>query len=140
MKEISINSSSVITIIRWVARITGAFLIVYFLSFFIGALGEIEYQMHHQNPLTDVDTSLVVKIFFLIIETMLFIILMFGLLITFWNEGTGAMVGLGSAVVLVLLISYITGRLDFANLIFLLPPLLFLYCWWQTKKEKPAIR
>jgi len=136
MKEISSNSSSVITIIRWVARITGAFLIVYFLSFFIGALGEIEYQMHHQNPLTDVDTSLVAKIFFLIIETMLFIVLMFGLIITFWNEGTGAMVGLGSGILLILLISYIASRMDIADLVFLLPPLLFLYCWWQTKNEK----
>jgi hypothetical protein len=140
MKEIGINSSSLITFVRWTARITGVLLIVYFLFCFVGALGEIEYQIHHQNPLSDVDTSLAAKIFFLIIETMLFIILMFGLIITFWNKGIEALVGLGSGIFLILLISYIASKLDFANLVFLLPPLLFLYCWRQTKNEKTPIR
>jgi len=44
MKKIGINSSLVITIARWTARITSALLIVYFLFFFVGILGEIEYQ------------------------------------------------------------------------------------------------
>jgi hypothetical protein len=57
MKEYSINSSSVITIVRWIARITKVILIVYFLFFFVGALGAIEYQTHHQNPLTDVKSN-----------------------------------------------------------------------------------
>ncbi len=109
--------------IRWAARILGTLIVVFSLSFFIANVIE---QGEMPNP--DFGHGLV---------TFLFIIVLIGFLIAWRWEGFG---GILSAISIVLMatVSVIwvhAGKDPGSEIIFLIPALLFIYCWWRTGKQ-----
>ena len=112
-----------VTLVRWVARILGTLIVVFSLFSFIAYVVE---QRTLPNP--DFGHGLVI---------FLFIIAQIGFLIAWRWEGFG---GILSAISIVLMatinaIWVRAARDPGSEIIFVIPALLFIYCWWTTRKQ-----
>ena len=109
--------------IRWAARILGTLIVVFSLSFFIANVIE---QGEMPNP--DFGHGLV---------TFLFIIALIGFLIAWRWEGFGGILS-AISIVLMAMVNVIwvhAGKDPGSEIVFLIPALLFIYCWWRTRKQ-----
>ena len=107
---------------RWGARILGTLIVVFSLSFFIANVIE-----QGEMPTPDFGPGL---------TTFLFIIALIGFLLAWRWEGFG---GILSAISILLMatvnvIWVHAGKDPGSEIIFLIPALLFIYCWWRTRK------
>lgn len=123
MSETVSESTGSVTTIRWVARILGALFIAVFLILVVGDFIEKGTMPVQSDRM----------------PSMAFLLLAFiGLIIAWKWEGAGGSLALGSMIVYTILglktevkpaaILLLTG-------IFSLPALLFLFCWWKTRKH-----
>ena len=110
-----------VTILRWTARIMGTSVVLFFLSLFIGSF--IEKGIHHFNyPLMSAFMGLS----------------MIGILLAWRWEGLGGFLGASSIIIfdLVNLFWYQTPKMTSTisgSLLWLIPSIIFIYCWWITK-------
>jgi hypothetical protein len=117
------STTKSVTYARWVARILGTLIVVFSLSFFIAHVIE---QGEMPNP--DFGHWLVI---------FLYIIAQIGFLIAWRWEGFG---GILSAISIVLMatvnVIWVHAAKDpGSEIIFVIPALLFIYCWWRTRKQ-----
>ena len=122
METASTPSKMVLTL-RWIARILGTLIVAFSLIFFIAYVIE---QGNLPNP--DFGHGLV---------TFLYVIALIGFLIAWRWEGFG---GILSAISIVLMatvnVIWVHAAKDpGSEIIFVIPALLFIYCWWKTRKQ-----
>ena len=111
--------------IRWLARIVGTLLVVFFLLMVLGYV--IEPQGTGKITLTEIP----------LIIGMLAMLL--GLIIAWFREGLGAFINIAGF--LLFLASELISNKSFHAWIIVAYPaigLLFLLCWWQSKKPKES--
>ena len=122
MEKTSSTAKSV-TYARWVARILGTLIVVFSLIFFIAYVIE---QGHLPNP--DFGPGLV---------TFLYIIALIGFLIAWRWEGFGGILSAISIVLMAIVnVIWVHAAKDpGSEIIFVIPALLFIYCWWKTRKQ-----
>ncbi len=121
--ETASTPSKTLLSLRWVARILGTLIVVFSLFFFIANVIE---QGEMPNP--DFGHGLV---------TFLYIIALIGFLIAWRWEGFG---GILSAISLVFMatvnVIWVHAAKDpGSEIIFVIPALLFIYCWWKSRKR-----
>jgi hypothetical protein len=117
------SPTKMVTFARWVARILGTFIVVFSLSFFIAHVIE---QGEMPNP--DFGHWLV---------TFLFIIGLIGFLIAWRWEGFGGILS-AISIVLMAMVNVIwvhAGKDPGSEIFFVIPALLFIYCWWKSRKQ-----
>ena len=109
--------------IRWVARILGTFIVVLALFFFIADVIE-----RGEMPNPDFGPGLV---------TLLFIIAQIGFLIAWRWEGFGGILSAISIVLMAMVnVIWVHAAKDpGSEIIFVIPALLFIYCWWKSRKQ-----
>ena len=115
-----------VSVLRWVARIIGTLFVLYFLSQVFGEFSRKAYiNVSHPGP---------------------YVLLAFwglasiGLLIAWRWEGIGGFLAAFSIISSDLLhIFWVQGQKTVGaivvSLFLLIPALLFIYCWWKTRKE-----
>lgn len=120
------SSKPSVTVIRWIARITGTFFVLFMASIFIGSIIEKgTFTVPHPAH-------------FILLG--LWIISSIGILIAWKWEGTGGILGAGGIIISDLLNIFwiqtpkLTGFL-IGSLMWLLPSLAFIYCWLKTKEK-----
>lgn len=110
--------------LRWVARILGTFLVVFFLFFFIPDI--IKKGGLH---ISDFGHGVI---------TILFLLGQVGILIAWRWEGIGGFLA-ASSIALAFLLNLFwvhAGQSDInITFIWLIPAFLFLYCWWKTRRQ-----
>lgn len=121
--ETTSSPTKIVTFTRWIARILGTLIVVVSLFFLIA---EVIGQGEMPNP--DFGHGLV---------TFLYIIGLIGFLIAWRWEGFG---GILSAISIVLMatvnvIWVHAGKDPGSEIIFVIPALLFIYCWWKSRKQ-----
>ena len=117
------SPTKMVTLARWVARILGTLIVVVSLSLFIADVIE-----RGEMPNPDFGPGLV---------TFLYIIGLIGFLIAWRWEGFG---GILSAISIVLMatvnVIWVHAAKDpGSEIIFVIPALLFTYCWWKSRKQ-----
>ena len=117
------SSTKTVKILRWIARILGTFIVVLALSFFIAEVIE-----SGEMPNPDFGHGLV---------TFLFIIALIGFLIAWRWEGFGGILSAISIVLMTIVnVIWVHAAKDpGSEIIFVIPALLFIYCWWRTRKQ-----
>ena len=127
MKNVS-SSGTGLNILRWIARISGTFLVLFMSSIFIGSIIE-KGTLTFSHPAH-----------YLLLG--LWSISSIGILIAWKWEGTGGILGAGGIIISDLLNIFwiqtpkLTGFL-IGSLMWLLPSLAFIYCWLRTKQKNP---
>jgi hypothetical protein len=121
------KNTTILSIIRWTARILGT-LIVFF-TLFIGIGEMLEGQgrpgSSSFNP-------------FLIITFIIWGLALAGLLLALWKEGIGGIVSLFCFIIVNILIATNPNpesRYSFVFLAFMIPSVLYLCYWWLAKKS-----
>jgi hypothetical protein len=117
------SPTKMVTFARWVARILGTFIVVMALFFFIADVIE-----RGEMPNPDFGPGLV---------TFLFIIAQIGFLIAWRWEGFGGILS-AISIVLMAMVNVIwvhAGKDPGSEIFFVIPALLFIYCWWRTKRQ-----
>lgn len=111
-----------VIIIRWIARITGAFLIALVVFMFVADDGP-------PNPfeLTDIELQLFASM------TLMFV----GLVIAYKNELIGGLIAMGGYIFFDIVEKSINNGPIFP--LFFVVGALYLFCWWQDKKERNKI-
>jgi Na+/melibiose symporter-like transporter len=110
-----------INIIRWIARIVGSLLVLFVLLMFIG------YAINPQD--TGKITSTEIPLFMGMIAMLL------GIIVAWFREGIGALLIFGGF--LLFFVQEIIKNKNFDVWILVIFPvigLLFLLCWWQSRK------
>jgi hypothetical protein len=117
------SPTKMVTFARWVARILGTFIVVFALSLFIADVIE-----RGEMPNPDFGPGLV---------TFLFIIGLIGFLIAWRWEGFGGILS-AISIVLMAMVNVIwvhAGKDPGSEIFFVIPALLFIYCWWKSRKQ-----
>jgi len=117
------SPTKMVTLARWVARILGTLIVVFSLFSFIA-----DVIKQGEMPNLDFGHGLV---------TFLYNIALIGFLIAWRWEGLG---GILSAIGILLMATVNVvwvhaGKDPGSEIIFLIPALLFIYCWWGTRKQ-----
>ena len=122
METASTPSKTVLSL-RWVARILGILIVVFSLSFFIADVIE-----RGEMPNPDFGPGLV---------TFLFFIALIGFLIAWRWEGFGGILSAISIVLMAMVnVIWVHAAKDpGSEIIFVIPALLFIYCWWKSRKQ-----
>ncbi|MEN8193687.1 MAG: hypothetical protein ABFS12_12770 [Bacteroidota bacterium] len=112
-----------VIILRWIARIIGTLVVVFFLMLFIGEFFRKGY-ISFNYPLMSVFMGLS----------------MIGILLAWRWEGIGGFLGAISIVIfdLVNIFWYQTPKMTstiIGSLLWLIPSIIFIYCWWTTKDK-----
>lgn len=111
---------TVVILIRWIARITGSLLLFLLLAFLIGEGCPPIFGL----PLPE--------------SLMLFagIVVLLGILIAWKWEGVGGAMIVGGMLAFYAINHLVSGRFPGGALpLFYLPGILFLLCWWQTRRH-----
>jgi len=124
--ETTSSLTKIVFVLRWVARIFGTILVLFILSQFLGAIirtGHINV-IHYGHY--------VMMVFFGLAQI--------GILIAWRWEGIGGFLGVFGVIATILLNSlWVDGprmaQSNIAFLLWLIPSLLFIYCWWKTRGE-----
>jgi hypothetical protein len=117
------SPTKMVTFARWVARILGIFIVVFSLSLFIADVIE-----RGEMPNPDFGPGLV---------TFLYIIALIGFLIAWRWEGFGGILS-AISIVLMAIVNVIwvhAGKDPGSEIFFVIPALLFIYCWWKSRKQ-----
>ena len=119
-----------ISIVRWTARIIGTLIVVF--TLFIG-IGEMldDYNKHGSAAFDTFDTLMIITFTFWGAG-------LAGLILALWKEGLGGIVSLLSFVIFIFLVGINPKpdiRFMYSLFIFLIPSVLYIYCWWLTKKS-----
>jgi uncharacterized membrane protein len=112
---------------RWTARILGTLMVAFVLLFAIGTIIE---GSRKQGPGLDVYTIIV----FIVWGTGLA-----GLILAWWKEGLGGIISSVCFIVFNILaaVSPVPGSsYSFVLLLFMIPSILFLSCWWMERNNK----
>ena len=122
MNNVGSVSTRSVTTLRWLARIVGTLAIVVFLLFFVAdsvKKGRIAVESDR------------------ILMTAFMLLAFIGLIIAWKREGIGGATALGGLIGFTLFApaSLSEGAVLVIAGLYGLPALLFLYCWWQTKKK-----
>ena len=122
--ETTSSPAKMVTFARWLARILGTLIVVVSLSFFIAYV----IQGNSKLPNPDFGHGLV---------TILFIIGLIGFLIAWRWEGFGGILSAISIVLMTIVnVIWVRAAKDpGSEIILLIPALLFIYCWWRTRKQ-----
>lgn len=117
------SPTKMVTLARWVARILGTLIVVVALSFFIADVIE-----KGEMPKPDFGPGLV---------TFLFFIALIGFLIAWRWEGFGGILSAISIVLMTMVnVIWVHAAKDpGSEIIFLIPALLFIYCWWKSRRQ-----
>jgi len=112
---------------RWTARILGTSMVAFVLFFAIGYAIE---GSHKQDPGLDIYTIIV----FIVWGTGLA-----GLVLAWWKEGLGGIISSACFIVFNILVAVNRNpgsRYSFVLLLFMIPSILFLSCWWVERNNK----
>ncbi len=123
-----------ISVVRWTARIIGTVFVA--LTLFIG-IGEM-LEGYNKEGAAASDTFDA----FMIITFIFWGVGLAGLILALWKEGLGGIISLfGFIVFLILVGTNPKPDVRFINVlfVFLIPSVLYIYCWWLTKKSSNKI-
>ena len=126
------KTTTTISIIRWTARIVGTLLVLFTILIGVGEMLE-SYKKHGVSPLTTFDISTIFAFVFWIVG-------LAGLILALWKEGKGGIISLFSFIIFIFLLG-INPKSNFIYglFIYLIPSVLYVYCWWLTKKPSNKI-
>jgi hypothetical protein len=120
-----------ISIIRWTARIIGTLMVVFTLLIGIGELLE-EYSKNGSTTSSTFDTLMIITFTFWGVG-------LAGLIFALWKEGLGGIVSFLSFTIFIVFVAINPKpNVHFMNVlfIFLIPSVLYILCWWLTKRMK----
>jgi len=124
------KTTTTIRIVRWTARIIGTLIVVFTLLIGIGEILE-SYNNHDSAASDTFDTLMIITFTFWGAG-------LASLILALWKEGLGGIVSLLSFTIFIFLVG-INPKPDvhfmYELLIFLIPSVLYIYCWWLTKKS-----
>jgi hypothetical protein len=111
-------SDDLVSVIRWVARIIALSLAVVVLIFVSGAGVNVSAMGSDE-----------------ILMSAVFLMMWLGLIVAWRWEGAGGILTTGGTALYVLLDYFLTGHVlrFWVFFVFLIPGLLFLYCWWRPR-------
>jgi hypothetical protein len=126
------ETTTTISIIRWTARIVGTLLVLFTILIGVGEMLE-SYNKHGGSPLNNFDILTIVTFVFWIVG-------LAGLILALWKEGKGGIISLFSFIIFIFLVG-INPKSNFSYVLFiyLIPSVLYIYCWWLTKKSSNSI-
>ena len=124
------KTTTTISIVRWTARIIGTLMVAFTLLIVIGEMLD-SYNKHGAAASDTFDTLMIITFTFWGIG-------LAGLILALWKEGLGGIVSLISFIIFFILVG-INPKPDvhfmYVIFIFLIPSVLYIYCWWLTKKS-----
>jgi bacteriorhodopsin len=121
------KNTTVLSIIRWTARIVGTLIV--FLTLFIG-IGEM--LEGHGKPVSNPFNTL------MIITFVIWGLGLAGLLLALWKEGIGGIISLFCFIIFNILVATNPNqesRYSFVLLVFMIPSVLYLCYWWLARKS-----
>ena len=126
------KTTTTISIIRWTARIVGTLLVLFTILIGVGQMLE-SYNRHGAAALDTFDTLMIITFVFWIAG-------LAGLILALWKEGLGGIGSLLSFIIFIFLLG-INPKSNFIYglFIYLIPSVLYVYCWWLTKKSSNNI-
>ena len=126
------KTTKTISIIRWTARIVGTLLVLFTILIGVGQMLE-SYNRHGAAALDTFDTLMIITFVFWIAG-------LAGLILALWKEGLGGIGSLLSFIIFIFLLG-INPKSNFIYglFIYLIPSVLYVYCWWLTKKSSNNI-
>ncbi len=133
IKELNkMKTTKTISIIRWTARIVGTLLVLFTILIGVGEMLE-SYNRDGVSPFDKFDILMIITFVF-------FIVGLAGLILALWKEGKGGIISLFSFIIFIFLVG-INPKANFIYglFIYLIPSVLYIYCWWLTKKSSNKI-
>ncbi len=126
------KTTTTISIIRWTARIVGTLLVLFTILIGVGEMLE-SYNRHGVSPFDKFDILMIITFVF-------FIVGLAGLILALWKEGKGGIISLLSFIIFIFILG-INPKSNFIYglFIYLIPSVLYIYCWWLTKKSSNNI-
>jgi hypothetical protein len=126
------KTTKTISIIRWTARIVGTLLVLMTILIGVGQMLE-SYNRDGAAALDTFDTLMIITFVFWIAG-------LAGLILALWKEGLGGIGSLLSFIIFIFLLG-INPKSNFIYglFIYLIPSVLYVYCWWLTKKSSNNI-
>ncbi len=126
------KTTTTISIIRWTARIVGTLLVLLTILIGVGQMLE-SYNRNGAAALDTFDTLMIITFVFWIAG-------LAGLILALWKEGLGGIGSLLSFIIFIFLLG-INPKSNFIYglFIYLIPSVLYVYCWWLTKKSSNNI-
>ena len=126
------KTTTTISIIRWTARIVGTLLVLFTILIGVGEMLE-SYNRDGVSPFDKFDILMIITFVF-------FIAGLAGLILALWKEGKGGIISLFSFIIFIFLLG-INPKSNFKYdlFIYLIPSVLYIYCWWLTKKSSNNI-
>ena len=126
------KTTKTISIIRWTARIVGTLLVLLTILIGVGQMLE-SYNRDGAAALDTFDTLMIITFVFWIAG-------LAGLILALWKEGLGGISSLLSFIIFIFLLG-INPKSNFIYglFIYLIPSVLYVYCWWLTKKPSNKI-
>ena len=126
------KTTKTISIIRWTARIIGTLLVLLTILIGVGQMLE-SYNRYGAAALDTFDTLMIITFVFWIGG-------LAGLILALWKEGLGGIGSLLSFIIFIFLLG-INPKSNFIYglFIYLIPSVLYVYCWWLTKKPSNKI-
>ena len=126
------KTTTTISIIRWTARIVGTLLVLLTILIGVGQMLE-SYNRDGAAALDTFDTLMIITFVFWIAG-------LAGLILALWKEGLGGIGSLLSFIIFIFLLG-INPKSNFIYglFIYLIPSVLYVYCWWLTKKSSNNI-
>jgi hypothetical protein len=125
------SENKTIKTLRWTARIIGTLFVAFTLFIGIGEMLE-GYINHRPAASSTFDTTLIITFTFWGIG-------LAGLILALWKEGLGGIISLVSFIIFNFLVGINTkpGGAHYSSvlLIFLIPSILYLICWWMSKSK-----
>ena len=126
------KTTKTISIIRWTARIVGTLLVLLTILIGVGQMLE-SYNRNGAAALDTFDTLMIITFVFWIAG-------LAGLILALWKEGLGGISSLLSFIIFIFLLG-INPKSNFIYglFIYMIPSVLYVYCWWLTKKPSNKI-
>lgn len=126
------KTTKTISIIRWTARIVGTLLVLLTILIGVGQMLE-SYNRYGAAALDTFDTLMIITFVFWTAG-------LAGLILALWKEGLGGIGSLLSFIIFIFLLG-INPKSNFIYglFIYLIPSVLYVYCWWLTKKPSNKI-
>ena len=126
------KTTKTISIIRWTARIVGTLLVLLTILIGVGQMLE-SYNRNGAAALDTFDTLMIITFVFWIAG-------LAGLILALWKEGLGGIGSLLSFIIFIFLLG-INPKSNFIYglFIYMIPSVLYVYCWWLTKKTSNKI-
>ena len=126
------KTAKTISIIRGTARIIGTVLALFTIIIGVGEMIE-SYNIDGVSPFDNFDILMIITIVF-------FIVGLTGLILAIWKEGKGGIISLFSFIVFIFLVGINPeANFTYGLFIYLIPSVLYIYCWWLTKELSKSI-